>query len=209
MLAFYYNNTSVLRNSTFCFCPNLIELIISNNPLTTVDPAAFYGLRKLQRLTIADSMIGRLPSIFDDLVTLTEINLQNNSLTDNEENLLRKNINLDVIHLEYNQLINLPDVFLSVEKPLSELNFMQNQLSSISTMQAKAVNVDEGIIKALYITTNSEEINAYSNQIDTINCPDLQTNYFNLFNNSASYLKCIAQMPKLVSLMLQKNKLRK
>lgn len=86
---------------------------------------------------------------------------------------------------------------------------MQNQLSSISTMQAKAVNVDEGIIKALYITTNSEEINAYSNQIDTINCPDLQTNYFNLFNNSASDLKCIAQMPKLVSLMLQKNKLRK
>lgn len=94
VLLFFSTKVSVLRNSTFRLSPNLIELGISDNPLTTIETAAFGGLRKLQRLTIANTRLGRIASVFDGLVSLIGINLEN-SLAEIDRNLLRKNVNLE------------------------------------------------------------------------------------------------------------------
>lgn len=139
VISFYFNNISALRNSTFRLCSNLKELEMYDNPLTTIETAAFSGLRKLDGLSIIDSRIWKISAVFDELVTLTEINLQNNSLIEIDPNLLRKNVNLDIINFQGNGFPSIVDNFLILKNPPTSLNvnFMNNQLKTLSTMQGK------------------------------------------------------------------------
>jgi Leucine-rich repeat (LRR) protein len=77
-------------------------------------------------------------------------------------------------------------------------------------MKANVFDVFEGSLKRLFITTDSTEVNAYSNQIEKIDCAGdaLQVTVLVLSNNSISTLNCISQMPMLLSLYMPKNKLK-
>lgn len=211
VLQFYYTEISVLRNFTFRLCPNLIELGIQDNPLTTIETAAFDGLRKLQRLTIKNTRLGRIAAVFDGLVSLIAINLANNSLAEIDRNLFEKNMNLDEVNLKTNNIAILPEDFLNPKNYPRALKLSENQFETKSTLHVKVVVVSLGILKTLFITTDTKELSAYDNQIETLNCTDgdLQVTSLIIYNNSLSSFKCISQMPNLISLIMTKNKLQK
>lgn len=206
-----HNDITVLKNSTFYYCPNLKELsFFRNDKLEIIEPAAFKGLRKLTSLAIYGSKLDSLINIFDVLPKLTSLYLSNNSLTTFNENLFKFNVNLEEINLSYNHIVQLPANLFDNIKNLKTLNLAYNKLIAVSTYRAIVVHLYENLLKTIHITESTIEVLSYSNFIETVTCAsNLSVTYMYVTNNSLTNMNCIVRMQQLRILYLDDNKFTK
>lgn len=205
------NSITVLKNSTFYYCPNIKEAtFIANVNLKIIEPATFKGLTKLMTLTITGSKLDGLRNIFDVLPKLTILYASNNTLTTLNENLFQYNVNLEDINLSNNQFVELPANLFDKVKNLKTLDLAYNKLLTVSTYRADVVHLNENELKTLHVTEITTQVIGYSNFIETLTCATtLSVTYMYLTNNSLTNMNCIARMQNLTMLFLEQNKFTK
>lgn len=205
------NSITVLKNSTFYYCPNIKEAtFISNENLKIIEPATFKGLTKLTTLTLTGSKLDGLRNIFDVLPKLSNLYASNNTLTTLNENLFQYNVNLEEINLSNNQFVELPANLFDKIKDLKTLNLASNKLLTVSTYRANIVYLYENELKTIHVTEITEQVLGYSNFIETLTCATtLSVTYMYLTNNSLTNMNCIARMQNLTMLFLDQNKFTK
>ncbi|CAO1433315.1 unnamed protein product [Diamesa serratosioi] len=206
-----YNDMTILKNSTFYYCPNLKELsLIGNENLRSIEVATFKGLTKLLELSITGSKLYGLKNIFDALPKLTILYANNNSLTTINENIFQYNVNLEQIDLSNNEFTELPSSLFDNIKELKTLSLAFNKLHTVSTYRAGEVHLYENLLKSIHITEYTTQVLSYSNFIEKITCDsNLSVTYMHLSNNSLTNMNCIARMDKLTMLFLDQNKFTK
>ncbi|CAO1433324.1 unnamed protein product [Diamesa serratosioi] len=205
------NDMTILKNSTFYYCPNLKELsLIGNNNLRSIEVATFKGLTKLLELSITGSKLDGLKNIFDVLPKLTILYANNNSLTTINENIFQYNVNLQQINLNNNEFTELPANLFDNIKELKTLRLAFNKLHTVSTYRAGEVHLYENLLKSIHITEFTTQVISYSNFIEKITCvSNLSVTSIHLSNNSLTNMNCIARMDKLTTLLLDQNKFTK
>lgn len=211
LLTINNNDITLLKNSTFYYCPNLKEVtFIANEKLRKIEPAAFKGLAKLTEIVITGSKLDSLNNIFDYCRKLTSIHASNNSLTTLNENIFQYNVNLEHINLSNNEFTELPANLFDKIKLLQSLNLANNKLLTVSTYNAVEIYLYENQLKTIHITENTQQVISYSNFIETITCANnLSVTYMYVTNNSLTNLNCIVRMENLTMLFMERNKLTK
>ncbi|XP_072264311.1 platelet glycoprotein V [Pyxicephalus adspersus] len=115
----YRTNLQTIPNFVFSNLTNLQLLILTQNPqLHTLPKESFYGLGKLQQLSLhSNSLTFLSEGLFQDLQQLKILSLYNNNFEDLPENLFHPLTNLENVFLNNSQLRILPGtVFKTLTK---------------------------------------------------------------------------------------------
>uniref|UniRef100_W5L5D0 Adhesion G protein-coupled receptor A1 n=1 Tax=Astyanax mexicanus TaxID=7994 RepID=W5L5D0_ASTMX len=99
------NKISVVKNASFFGLRALERLDLRSNLISTVEPGAFRGLAMLKRLDLSDNRIGCLsPEMFLDLGNLSKLNLSGNIFSTLPEGLFMHLTSLKVLHFSTDYL---------------------------------------------------------------------------------------------------------
>ncbi|XP_012989729.2 adhesion G protein-coupled receptor A3 isoform X2 [Esox lucius] len=99
------NKISLLRNASFFGLNVLEKLDLSNNLISTVEHGAFCGLTALRRLDLSNNRIGCLsPEMFLDLGNLSKLNLSGNIFSSLPLGLFAHLVSLKVLHFSTESL---------------------------------------------------------------------------------------------------------
>ncbi|KAM8736011.1 toll-like receptor 21 [Acanthopagrus schlegelii] len=123
-----------IPSNSFVKLPNLQNLRIDHNNLTTIDQFAFQKLNHLKSLNMSVNKVSELnPSVFQDLRNLTSLFLTNNSLKQLPEGIFSNVLNLRTLILRQNALMNFSGIAESVShlKHLTMLDLCFNSLTSL------------------------------------------------------------------------------
>uniref|UniRef100_A0A673WAA2 Adhesion G protein-coupled receptor A1 n=1 Tax=Salmo trutta TaxID=8032 RepID=A0A673WAA2_SALTR len=99
------NKISLLRNASFFGLTILEKLDLRNNLISTVEHGAFRGLVALRRLDLSNNRIGCLsPEMFVDLGNLSKLNLSGNIFSSLPVGLFTHLLSLEVLHFSTESL---------------------------------------------------------------------------------------------------------
>ena len=126
------NELTSLPADVFSGLSNLRELVLNDNELTSLPAGVFSGLTSLQRLHLNDNELTSLPAgVFSGLSNLRELHLNDNELTSLPAGVFSGLSNLTVIYLYGNDLTTLPAGVFSGLSNLRELHLEDNELTSL------------------------------------------------------------------------------
>lgn len=179
---FLHNNRiTLIRSTSFTSCRNMSILWIHSNNISFIEPAAFYGLDKLEELDLSDNMNLRSinPSTFQGLVHLHTLHLERCGLQELSTGLFRGLFSLQYLYLQDNSLQSLLDeTFLDLAN-LTYLFLHGNKIKSLSE------NVFRGLM-------NLDRLLLHQNRVSTVHhrafhdLGKVMTLY--LFNNNLTVL---------------------
>ena len=114
------------------FFESLKKLYLHFNKLSNLPENIFENLIKLEWLDLQNNNLSTLPEkIFDNLVKLKWLDLSYNNIEDLPENIFENLIKLELLGLQNNNLSTLPEKILDNLVNLEDLGLLGNKLSSL------------------------------------------------------------------------------
>lgn len=149
-------NISYVPNEIAKFFPNLIRYEVSNSPLRVVLKDNFKGLRKLETLIIAYTLVTSLnPDTFDELSNLQQLRLHNNALQTVHYESFSKNRNLEILLLNNNKITFIHEDLLKASVKLREIHLQDNVIEDLRE-------------KTFSTNSNLEVIDMRNNRLKTV-----------------------------------------
>nr|QBP05241.1 toll-like receptor 21 [Boleophthalmus pectinirostris] len=133
-LTISFNPIRHIPDKSFVHLPNLIQLSLERNKLSTLGEHAFQSLHQLQVLNLSTNNISHLePFLFKDLKNLNFLALTLNKLKVLPNQIFLTVLKLQILHLEENNLNNFSQIASAVShlQNLRTLNVSFNSLTSL------------------------------------------------------------------------------
>lgn len=195
----FNSSMTVLPSRLLKSCEKLNELNLSNNKIMEIKNDTFENLTYLYGLDLSFNQLITLPkNVFKPLVSLLSLNLQGNKIQIIDPYLFFHNEYLSTLDISNNSLIIiLPKTFRN-NLHLAFLNVSDNRnLSNIDLFpedreKILSLNLSNCAFTQLYIPKNVEEINAQSNQINSITAhPKRILRHLDVRNNNLTNFVCL------------------
>lgn len=165
-----------LLGGSFADLPNLQDLKMDHNHLTTIDQFAFQHLHQLKSLNLSFNYISELhPAQFEDLHNLTFLSLTKNNLKELPGGIFSTLLKLHTLLIRQNSLSNFSGIVESVShlKRLTKLDLCFNKLTSLSHSNASLPKS----LTALYICRNDlSTLGCHSSFLESIHVLDFSYN---------------------------------
>lgn len=129
------NNFTNLNESSFSSLINVEEIIFSANSIRSVASTAFHGVNKLWKLDLSDNELTRppLPSSFDQLNLIRELNLSYNEISRLDNGSFMTLTELELLELSFNVIDFVsPNAFQGLSN-LRSLNLQGNRISQLTS----------------------------------------------------------------------------
>ena len=155
-----------LQTRIFAGCPNLENIFLTRNAITTVEPFTFADLGNLTYLTIVGNQLVILGDYsFANIPKLKELNLFNNDIRSISTTVFVGSSAIKSIQLNSNKLSTVP--YLGHQQQLGELNLQRNLIVNVTfpalfTTGSQQIGIDLSMnsIKALTNKTFISLVNA-------------------------------------------------
>nr|XP_058941541.1 SLIT and NTRK-like protein 6 [Pocillopora verrucosa] len=129
-LIFSKTQISLIQKNAFQGLPNVTEIEMRHNPLTTIEGNAFQGLKKLRELVLNSNDIKVLyKDSFQGISQIKRIHLSHNNLQTLPEGLFDDTVNLEYLRLDNNKITSISSTLLARHGELSILELKDNQLT--------------------------------------------------------------------------------
>ncbi|RMX55891.1 hypothetical protein pdam_00006234 [Pocillopora damicornis] len=129
-LIFSKTQISLIQKNAFQGLPNVTEIEMRHNPLTTIEGNAFQGLKKLRQLLLNSNDIKVLyKDSFQGISQIKWIFLSHNNLQTLPEGLFDDTVNLEYLRLDNNKITSISSTLLARHGELSTLELKNNQLT--------------------------------------------------------------------------------
>jgi Leucine-rich repeat (LRR) protein len=198
------NRLGLLEPDMFANNTHLEKLSLSQNPLENMQVEQspynryFLYIPSLQELDLSGcSLFHLLPTMFNNLTTLTYVNLASNGISDIPRQTLAPLVDLDELDLSDNRLSHLSSDMFEKNTELGSLNMKNNTLSTLTGVTIESLQrLDLSLCK--FNTVNADTFIGFPNIRDL----NLSGNAITAINSNAFH-----RMTKLQNLDLSNNKL--
>ncbi|BFZ05148.1 hypothetical protein BsWGS_08187 [Bradybaena similaris] len=191
------NHIVDIPNFAFQNNSRLIQLRLANNEIKDIAEHALYGLTQLKYLQLQNNRIRTMPSAISHLVSLDELNLEGNRLTEIPENSFQSKDKLTMLILGNNPITRVSDeAFINLpalqELRLSEVHDMTQFPDLTGTMNLTVLQLDRANIKSI-----PKEICAFLRKLKT----------FDVHSNKIGVIPEMSQCKSLTILNMANNEL--
>ncbi|XP_066265662.1 leucine-rich repeat-containing protein 15-like [Branchiostoma lanceolatum] len=162
-LSLISNEMTSIQPSAFANLPNVQNITLSSNNMTSVQPRAFSDLAQLQTISLSYNRIssGIQPAAFSDLPQLQDLVLDNNRITAVQPGTFANLPMLQELDLSSNQIDRVqPNVFKNLTG-LRELDLSENRITA-SSLLASDVCSDLSGITTVELSDNEFQCNCDS-----------------------------------------------
>lgn len=163
--------------------PNLVDLILDNNGITTIMPGAFYNLSVLHLLRLKSNNLREIKQGVFNYLNVVELNLMNNSISVIDAGAFDNMPRLAVITLDDNKIIKWSKDWFTNTPQINTLSFKNNLITIIP---AKAFHNIRGVhfVNGRNVSTNIYLSDNKINYIDSQAFEGLETIGWLLLNKN-------------------------
>lgn len=197
------NGIVIVEHKTFFHMPNLLELRLNRNQISTVQTGAFRNLKNLQLLDLSYNSIQSLDKWdMNDLTELRILKIDHNKFCTMQRMSLTPLYNLQELDLSSNDISNVTIVAEAIVNlaHISSLNLSSNSLTNLSTIQR--------LIAMTSLNSLDLSLNSIGHlDLSYLYMPNLTSLMVMKNNMSAINISSFSNVPKLAQLNFDENPL--